>query len=507
MREREVAGADEHHVDALDLGDLPRVAHAPRRLDHQDHHDRRARTPRRRPRSRRAAGRRRRSAARAAGSGPRARPSAPAFAVSTSGTITPSAPASSASPMASGAVLGHAHHHRHVRRRRADARPPGPCAPTARAGGRARSRPVLLRAAISHQRHAAEREPDDAEAVAAVDAVAQGRAARVEHGSLHRAVAAVIDRRAALPPACPKCTSVTRPIDHVVRRPVHALRHHAFEADARLVQQEHAVLAADARRRRRTCPCRAPRAGPPKAWATSVCPTLSTLTLNAASVSSAAAMDETRLTQTRSEGGSALSEVTAVAVTPTQAPDRSCAAIDRHAADERPHALLEGGGAGGAGEGGEHRSVQPQPGLLHQRQHPVAEEGQLVGVVDEGQRRAGIALVGDPRQVLDDRFRRADQRVAAGAAGEALAVEVVGLRVVGARRTPSSAPCGSRPPRGRPPSRRTWRSSPPPPPGSRGRPRGRPCRCRPRARPPPLARGCPRRGGGRPRWSEKVENR
>ena len=35
-------------------------------------------------------------------------------------------------------------------------------------------------------------------------------------------------------------------------------------------------------------------------------------------------------------------------------------------------------------------------------------------------------------QVLDDRFRRADQRIAAGAAREALAVEVVGLRVVGA---------------------------------------------------------------------------
>ena len=82
-----------------------------------------------------------------------------------------------------GAVLGHPHHHRHVggRRDRADRGLHVPALPEAVLEVE-HDRVRLLPRGDLDQGHAAEREPDDAEAVAAVDPVAQGRAARVDIG-------------------------------------------------------------------------------------------------------------------------------------------------------------------------------------------------------------------------------------------------------------------------------------------------------------------------------------
>src|SRR6478609_2108682 len=62
---------------------------------------------------------------------------------------------------------------------------------------------------------------------------------------------------------------------------------------------------------------------------------------------------------------------------------------------------------------------------LQDRENPVAEEGKLLRIVDEGKRDAGVALSGDRHHLLGDLLRRSDEGIAARPAGEALTVAFI----------------------------------------------------------------------------------
>src|SRR5215472_18420230 len=69
----------------------------------------------------------------------------------------------------------------------------------------------------------------------------------------------------------------------------------------------------------------------------------------------------------------------------------------------------------------------PQPSLAQQRQYRLDEIRQLVLEVDKRHRGAGEADLAHPYHLLGDVCRRTNQRIGAGAADEALAVQAVCL--------------------------------------------------------------------------------
>ena len=66
--------------------------------------------------------------------------------------------------------------------------------------------------------------------------------------------------------------------------------------------------------------------------------------------------------------------------------------------------------------------------MPHQRKDAIAEERKFVGVVDEAQRGARAALVGDLDEIVDDLLWRSDQRIAARPTREPLPITFIGPR-------------------------------------------------------------------------------